>query len=112
MTGSVSAQGRRAKAERYSLIAFVRRHAQAKRTEGALYSWQQTADDQEMELAALRGSLVQAQKVVDSFDRKPTDNCVRDVVGLAESLRRYRQMRDGSTPPSFPRVSQARSARG
>jgi len=97
---------------RESLIAFVRRHAQAKRTEAALYSWQQTADAQEMELAALRGALVQAQKVVDSFDRKPTEGCVRDVVGLAESLARYRRMRDGTPPPSFPRVSQARSASG
>lgn len=95
-----------------SLRAFVRRHAQAKRTEVALYSWQQTADEQEMELAALRGALVQAQKVVDSFDRKPTEGCIRDVIGLAESLRRYRQMRDGTPSPSLPRVSQARSARG
>lgn len=95
-----------------SLWAFVRRHAQAKRTEDALYAWQQTADAQEMELAALRGALDHAQKVVDSFDRKPTDGCVRDVIGLAESLRRYRQMRDGTPTRSLPRVSQARSAGG
>jgi hypothetical protein len=91
---------------------FLRRHAQAKRTEAALYSWQQTCDEQERELAVLRGALDQAQKVVDSFDRKPSDGCVRDVVGLAERLRRYREMRDGKPARSFPRVSQARSAGG
>lgn len=95
-----------------SLIAFFRRHAQAKRTEDALYSWQQTAEGQEMELAALRGALVQAQKVVDSFDLKPTEGCVKDVIGLAESLRRYRQMRQGAPRPSLSMASQARSASG
>ena len=55
----------------------------------ALYEWQQLADEQEMELAELRG---RAYAVVNSFDRKPTDGCVKDVIGLAESLRRYREM--------------------
>jgi hypothetical protein len=87
-------------------LAFLRRHARAKRTEDALYSWQQTCDEQERELAALRGALIQAQRVVDSFDRKPTEGCVRDVVGLAESLRRYRQMRDGVQPRRIPRAGQ------
>jgi hypothetical protein len=85
---------------------FLRRHAQAKRTEAALYSWQQTCDEQERELAVLRGALLHAQKVVDSFDRKPTDDCTRDVIGLAESLRRYREMRDGTPSCSLPKVSQ------
>jgi hypothetical protein len=95
-----------------SLVVFLRRHAQAKRTEDALYSWQQMCDEQEMELAALRGALDQAQKVVDSFDRRPTEGCVSDVIGLAESLRRYREMRDGQRRPSVPRASQARVPSG
>jgi hypothetical protein len=95
-----------------SPFELLRRHARAKRTEDALYSWQQTCDEQERELTALRGALDQAQKVVDSFDRKPTEGCVRDVVGLAESLRRYREMRDGAPLRSLSRVSQARSASG
>ena len=66
----------------------------------ALYDWQQTCDEQERELAELRG---RTWAVVNSFDRKPTDGCVQDVVGLAESLRRYREMiqdrRDVTSPP-------------
>ena len=85
------------------MIAFLRRHLHAKRTEDALYSWQQTANEQEMELASLRGVRDKAQMVTDSFDRSPTEGCVRDVIGLAESLRRYREMRDGTPPRTFPR---------
>lgn len=82
-----------------SVRKFVRRHLHAKHTEDALWSWQQTADQQEMELASLRAVRDHGQMVVDSFDRAPTEGCVRDVIGLAESLRRYRQMRDGMPKP-------------
>jgi hypothetical protein len=67
----------------------------------ALHDWQQTCDEQEWELAELRG---RAQAVVNSFDRNPTKECVNDVVGLAESLRRYREMVHGKkAKASIPR---------
>jgi hypothetical protein len=66
----------------------------------ALYDWQQTCGEQEWELAELRG---RAQAVVNSFDRNPTKECVNDVVGLAESLRRYREMVHGKAKASIPR---------
>lgn len=78
----------------------------------ALYSWQQTCNEQEMELATLRGVVLQAQQAVDSFDRRPTEGNVRDVIGLAESLRRYRELRDGKPRPSFPRSHQGVMQRG
>lgn len=75
----------------------------------ALYDWQQTADEQEMELAELRGK---AYAVVNSFDRKPTEGCVQDVIGLAESLRRYREMIHGRAVDRGPRPQRGVVPRG
>ena len=71
----------------------------------ALYSWQQTADDQEWELAALRRVRDSAQVVLGSHSASATRGHTRDVVGLAESLRRYREMAYGTPRRSVPRLS-------
>jgi hypothetical protein len=74
----------------------------------SLTEWQQLAEAQEIELIELRRL---ACGVVDTFDRRPTDSCVKNVIGLAESLQRYREMRSGIPQQlRLPRTSQQRPA--